>query len=95
MGSNGLVANPSKTEFMLLNNKDKENIRTIRVGRVEIQETDKAKLLGIIMDNDQNWTTHFLGKERFTPSFKSETLSFQKNSKPHTKDKLKQVVSSN
>ena len=61
MASNRLVGNPSKTEFMLRNNKDKENIRTIRVGAAEIQETDKAKLLGIIMDNDQNWTSHFWG----------------------------------
>ena len=61
--SNGQVANPSKTEFILLNNKDKENIRMIRVGAAEIQETDKAKLLGNIMDNDQNWTSHFLGKK--------------------------------
>ena len=29
MASNGLVANPNKTEFMLLNNKDNETIRII------------------------------------------------------------------
>ena len=35
--SNRLVANPSKTKFMLLNNKDKEEIRTIKVGTSNIQ----------------------------------------------------------
>ena len=32
MASNGLVANPSKTEFLILNSKDNGNPRKIRVG---------------------------------------------------------------
>ena len=63
MASNGLVANPSKTEFMLLNNKQKEQCEKIRVGKAEVQEMGSAKLLGIIMDNDQKRRGHFWCKK--------------------------------
>ena len=59
MASNGLVANSSKTEFMLLNNKEKTAIRKVKVRLSEILETESAKLLGITMDIDQDWTGHF------------------------------------
>ena len=60
MASNYLVANPSKTECILLNNKDKEAPNQIRLGPLEIKESTSAKLLGITMDgltmdNDQKW----------------------------------------
>ena len=35
MALNDLVANPSKTKFMLLNNKDNKNSKKIRVGDSE------------------------------------------------------------
>ena len=50
IASKGLMVNPSKTEFMLLNNKDTT---------AEIQETESVKLFGIRMDNGQKWTSHF------------------------------------
>ena len=53
------MANPSKTEFMLLNNKEKTAIRKVKVRLSEILETESAKLLGITMDIDQDWTGHF------------------------------------
>ena len=56
MALNGLEANPSKTEFILLNNKQKEQSEKIKVRTAEVQETRSIKLLGITMDNDQNGT---------------------------------------
>ncbi len=55
MASNGLVANPSKTVFMMPNSKQKENDspKKIKVGDHEIMESKSAKLLGVAMDNDQ------------------------------------------
>ena len=38
MASNGLVANPSKTEFMLLNTKEMSATKQIRVGTSMIEE---------------------------------------------------------
>ena len=59
MASNGLVANLSKTKFMLLNNTDKEMQRKFKIGPSEMEETMNSKLLTITMDNDQKWTSHF------------------------------------
>ncbi len=46
MGSNGLVANFTKTVFKMLNNKKKENegTRKITVGDHQIQESKSTKL---------------------------------------------------
>ena len=55
MASNGLVANPSKTEFMLINKEkgaEQDSPSKIRVGQAEITEAQSAKLLGITMDNN-------------------------------------------
>jgi hypothetical protein len=51
-----MVANPSKTVFMMLNNKQKENDlpKKIKVGDHEIKELKSAKLLGVVMNNDRN-----------------------------------------
>ena len=45
MALNGLVANPNKTEFVLLNSKESEILRRIRVGELEIEEVKTTKLL--------------------------------------------------
>ena len=47
---------------MLLNSKDKEVTRLMQVGSTEIHEVESTKLLGIMIDNDQNWTSHFWEK---------------------------------
>ena len=38
MAANGLEANPSKTKFMLLNNKENSNSKNIKVGNSEVEE---------------------------------------------------------
>ena len=78
MASNGLVANPSKTEFLMLNNKDKERIRKIRVGEAMIPQTRRAKLLGIHMDDDQKWTSHYWGKNRLLPALNKRLFAIRR-----------------
>ena len=60
MASNGLVANASKTEFMILNDKEKNKEATIKVGNSTVTQTQTAKLLGITMDANQKWDSHFI-----------------------------------
>ena len=85
MASNGLVANPSKTEYMLINSRDKETTNTIKVGSSEIQQVKSAKLLGIFMNEDQKWTSHFWGEKRTAPSTKPKTVRNQENFKSYPK----------
>ena len=60
MASNGLIANPSKTVFMILNNRSsQEEIGLeIKVGREIIKESDHTKLLGVDIQNTQKWDIH-------------------------------------
>ena len=56
MASNELVANPTKTVFMILNDKKTgEEKDKITVGASEVVQSPSAKLLGIELDEDQKW----------------------------------------
>jgi hypothetical protein len=57
MASNGLVANASKTEFLFLNEKvsNEEPLTEIRVGQTMIQRSYSTKLLGVMIDENQDW----------------------------------------
>jgi hypothetical protein len=54
MASNGLVANPEKTVFMLLGANQGVEAR-VKVGRAQILQSETAKLLGMEIDSDQKW----------------------------------------
>ena len=58
MASNGLIANKAKTEFLLLNEKGDSHLSEIRVGDTLIQRTDHTKLLGIQIEESQEWNLH-------------------------------------
>ena len=60
MASNGLVANQSKTEFLLLNEKQAltHPLTEIRVGDTIINRTQHTKLLGIQIEESQEWNVH-------------------------------------
>ena len=58
MASNGLIANQAKTEFLLLNDKGDSNLREIRVGETAVQRTANTKLLGIQIEESQEWNAH-------------------------------------
>jgi hypothetical protein len=57
MASNGLVANASKTEFLFLNEKvsNEEPLTEILVGQTMIQRSYATKLLGVMIDENQDW----------------------------------------
>ena len=62
MASNSLVANQVKTEFMLLNerNTSEPTLNGIMVGSTKVMRTDHTKLLGIQIEESQEWNAHLL-----------------------------------
>ena len=94
MASNGLVANPSKTEYMLLNSRNKEETNSIKVGTSEVQQVRSAKLLGITMDEDQKWTSHFWGKKGLLQSLNQRLFAIRRISNHIPKNKVRRVVDS-
>ena len=94
MASNGLVANPSKTEFMILNNKNNGVPRKIRVGNSEVEEVKSTKLLGMTMDNDQKWTNHFWGKKGLLNALNQRLFAIRRIANHIPKEKLHQVAHS-
>ena len=57
MASNGLVANPTKTVFMMIGEKEDANMK-VKVGDALITRSRSAKLLGMDIDDDMKWKTH-------------------------------------
>ena len=57
MASNGLVANPTKTTFMILNNnRKKDDIPIeINIGQATVLQETSAKLLGVKFQDTQHW----------------------------------------
>ena len=47
MASNGLVTNPSKTAFIIINLKNEQEAKEIRIGNSVVQREKSAKLLGM------------------------------------------------
>ena len=62
MASNGLVANPTKTTLLILNNKNGKQIE-IKVGQATIKQEQSAKLLGIKIEDSQKWNEQINGVE--------------------------------
>ena len=84
MASNGLVANPKKTVYMLLglNKRERETItHTIKVGDSLITNSPHSKLLGVIVDDEQNWKEQFNGKGGLIPSLNSRLFTISRVSK--------------
>jgi len=66
MASNGLVANQSKTEFLMLNDKGKSGtvLEEVIVGNATVKRTSHTKLLGIVIEETQEWPIHFANLEK-------------------------------
>ena len=64
MASNGLVANASKTAliFLNLNNDDTLNPISVKVGSTTVTQEPNAKLLGIVIDENQKWKSQISGQ---------------------------------
>ena len=59
MDSNGLVANESKTEYMIISKPcDKVTGETLRVGNAKISSKDSVSLLGTEVTSDLSWKKH-------------------------------------
>ena len=62
MASNGLVANPKKTSFVIFNQKArKDEIISIKIGNDLVCQEKSAKLLGLTFDSNQGWQTQIYG----------------------------------
>jgi len=57
MASNKLLANDSKTTFMIFGKRDRQDVK-IRVGNAVIKEQDTQKILGVHITSDLKWNTH-------------------------------------
>ena len=98
MASNGLVANASKTTLMFLNNKrnseDQNLNHTIQIGEATITQEKNAKLLGITLDDTQDWTTQITGTGGMIPSLNSRLFIIKRLSKALSKNRLTKLVDS-
>ena len=61
MASNGLVANPSKTTLMMLNNKTLEPVE-IRVEVNTITQEKSSMLLGVQINDSETWDDQINGR---------------------------------
>ena len=79
---------------MLLNNKENSSQKRIKVGDSEIEEVRSAKLLGMMLDNDQKWTCHFWGKKGLLAALNQRLFAIRRIANHIPKDKLKHVANS-
>ena len=92
MASNGLVANKSKTEFLLLNEKNKDAPFTeITVGDSKIKRTKHTKLLGVKIEESQEWDEQL---KTTTASLNHRLFVIRRIAQQIPKNKLMSVVHS-
>ena len=95
MSANGLVANPAKTTFIILNDReDGANSRTIMVGNEEVKQEKDAKLLGLTINDKQKWATQIYGKGGTIPSLNSRMFIIKRIQNQIGKENIKKVVDS-
>ena len=51
------MANPKKTTFLLLNTKELN--QEFKIGNVQVKQDTNSKLLGMPIDSNQKWNSHF------------------------------------
>ena len=95
MASNGLVANPSKTALLFLNNKNTTNEEiSLKIGDTTVKQVSSAKLLGVVMDDDQSWTSQITGAGGMISSMNSRLFIIKRLSASISKDRLRRIVDS-
>ena len=96
MASNGLVANPKKTAFMILNLK--QDLTTspisITIGNEQILAESSAKLLGVTLDSDQKWKTQIQGKGGVISNLNSRLFLLRRLARSIGSDRLKRIADS-
>jgi hypothetical protein len=95
MSSNGLFANPSKTNFIVINDKeDGAGEREVQVGNAKVKQEKSAKLLGITMDENLRWNTQIYGKNGTIPSLNARTFIVKRIANHVGKESIKKIVDS-
>ena len=93
MASNGLVANPNKTTLLILNNKGKEKVK-IKIGEALISQVEDAKLLGVKIEDNQDWYKQIQGPGGVVSAL-NQRLFLIKRMKNHiNNEQLKKVANS-
>ncbi len=64
------------------------------MGNHEIMESKSAKLLGVAMDNDQKWKSHFCGKGGLLASLNQRLFMVKRMSNHISKNKLRKIEDS-
>ena len=95
MASNGLVANPKKTTLLFLNlKKKKDGPIIINIGKEQITQVQSAKLLGMKMEDNQEWKEHIKGAGGIIPSL-NKRLYMMKRLRNHLSETcIKKVAES-
>ena len=95
MSSNGLFANPSKTNFIVINDKeDGAGEREVQVGNAKVKQEKSAKLLGITIDENLRWNTQIYGKNGTIPSLNARTFIVKRIANHVGKESIKKIVDS-
>ena len=95
MASNGLVANPKKTVFMLLNHKNQTNTPVeIKIGNVTIQQEHQAKLLGMSINDKQKWSEQIRDPGGLIPTLNKRLFLIRRLKNQLGKRELKKVAES-
>ena len=93
MASNGLKANASKTTLMVLNSNTKDLLE-IQIGNAKVIQERTAKLLGVIIDDDQKWSNQISGKGGVIPSLNSRLYMIKRVKNNLNKERLRKVAES-
>ena len=72
MASNGLVANPKKTAFLIVNGKKVDPNISVKIGDESVQRVSSACLLGIKFQDNLQWQTQIYGKGGLISSLNSQ-----------------------
>ena len=94
MASNGLVANPNKTVFMLINNKSKPDTEKVKiqVGENLIEQENSTTLLGMKIQDNLGWKNHFLGTNGLIPSLNKRLYAISRIKKYIPAEKLPRLA---
>ena len=98
MASNGLVANPKKTAFMILNNNQKllpdQDPISVSIGSEKIIAEPSAKLLGVTLDSNQKWKSQIQGTGGVISNLNSRLFLLRRLSRSISSDRLKRISDS-
>ena len=98
MASNGLVANASKTVFMILNRTRKEleseNFKSIEVDGAIIEASTSTNLLGITIQDNQGWSEHFKGRKGLINQLNKRTFAIRRIANQIPNNQIIKVVQS-